>query len=111
MAKKKIEEVSVEVKQEQDMLDLTGVIKAEMDDAKDFIHQVGEERAESTEYYLGNEPESTSSVQSEFISTDVRESILFMLPSIMRTFFGTKKIVEFVPKNAEDIPLAEQQTD
>ena len=32
MAKKKIEEVSVEVKQEQDMLDLTGVIKAEMDD-------------------------------------------------------------------------------
>ena len=55
MAKKKIEEVSVEVKQEQDMLDLTGVIKAEMDDAKDFIHQVGEERAESTEYYLGNE--------------------------------------------------------
>ena len=111
MAKKKIEEVSVEVKQEQDMLDLTGVIKAEMDDAKDFIHQVGEERAESTEYYLGNEPESTSSVQSEFISTDVRESVLFMLPSIMRTFFGTKKIVEFVPKNAEDIPLAEQQTD
>ena len=81
MAKKKIEEVSVEVKQEQDMLNLTGVIKAEMDDAKDFIHQVGEERAESTEYYLGNEPESTSSVQSEFISTDVRESILFMLPS------------------------------
>ena len=44
MAKKKIEEVSVEVKQEQDMLNLTGVIKAEMDDAKDFIHQVEESR-------------------------------------------------------------------
>jgi hypothetical protein len=29
----------------------------------------------------------------------------------MRTFFGTKKIVEFVPKGPEDIPLAEQQTD
>ena len=34
-----------------------------------------------------------------------------MLPSIMRTFFGTKKVVEFVPKGVEDIPLAEQQTD
>jgi hypothetical protein len=34
-----------------------------------------------------------------------------MLPSIMRTFFGTKKIVEFVPKGPEDIQLAEQQTD
>ena len=90
---------------------LTGVLKSEMDDASDFIHMVGAERAESTEYYLGESPEGTSSLQSEFISTDVRESILFMLPSIMRTFFGTKKVVEFVPKGPEDIELAEQQTD
>jgi hypothetical protein len=99
------------VEEEKNMLDLVGVIKSEMDDARDFIHQVGADRAESTEYYLGTEPSSTSSVQSEFVSTDVRESVLFMLPSIMRTFFGTKKIVEFVPKGPEDIPLAEQQTD
>ena len=90
---------------------LAGVLKSEMDDASDFIHMVGAERAESTEYYLGDSPEGTSSLQSEFISTDVRESILFMLPSIMRTFFGTKKVVEFVPKGPEDIQLAEQQTD
>ena len=90
---------------------LAGVLKSEMDDASDFIHMVGAERAESTEYYLGDSPEGTSSLQSEFISTDVRESILFMLPSIMRTFFGTKKVVEFVPKGPEDTQLAEQQTD
>ena len=100
-----------EAQEQNDMIDLVGVIKSEMDDAKDFIHQVGAERAESTEFYLGNEPEGTSSLQSEFVSTDVRESVLFMLPSIMRTFFGTKKIVEFVPKGPEDIQLAEQQTD
>ena len=90
---------------------LAGVLKSEMDDASDFIHMVGAERAESTEYYLGDSPEGTSSLQSEFISTDVRESILFMLPSIMRTFFGTKKVVEFVPKGPEDIQLSEQQTE
>ena len=115
MAKKKyeeeVEESIEEVNEEQDLQDLVGTIKAEMDDAKDFIHQVGEERAESTEYYLGNEPESTSTLQSEFVSTDVRDTVLFMLPSIMRTFFGTKKVVEFVPKGPEDIALAEQQTD
>jgi len=112
MAKKiKETEVMAEAQEQNDMIDLVGVIKSEMDDAKDFIHQVGSERAESTEYYLGNEPEGTSSLQSEFVSTDVRESVLFMLPSIMRTFFGTKKIVEFVPKGPEDIQLAEQQTD
>ena len=112
MAKKvKEEKVMIEMQEATDMENLVGVIKSEMDDAKDFIHQVGQERAESTEYYLGTEPEGTSSLQSEFISTDVRESVLFMLPSIMRTFFGTKKIVEFIPKGPEDIQLAEQQTD
>jgi|TARA_Y100000114_G_scaffold152474_1_gene170821 hypothetical protein len=94
-----------------DTQQLQSIIKSEMDDAKDYIDQIGNARAEATEYYLGNEPEGNSSLQSEFISTDVRDSILFMLPSIMRTFFGTKKVVEFVPKNAEDIPMAEQQTD
>ena len=111
MAKQYKEEISEKVEKETSMENLVGVIKSEMDDASDFIHQVGADRAESTEYYLGNEPEGTSSLQSEFISTDVRESILFMLPSIMRTFFGTKKVVEFVPKGPEDIQLAEQQTD
>ena len=115
MAKKKVKEIEAEIEmqldEESSMIDLVGVIKSEMDDAKDFIHQVGEERAESTEYYLGNEPEATSTLQSEFISTDVRDTVLFMLPNIMRTFFGTKKVVEFVPNGPEDIPLAEQQTD
>ncbi|MDA7517458.1 hypothetical protein N8511_00755 [Akkermansiaceae bacterium] len=112
MAKKyNEEEIMAKVEEDSEMIDLVGVIKSEMDDAKDFIHQVGAERAESTEYYLGNEPENTSSMQSEFVSTDVRESVLFMLPSIMRTFFGTKKIVEFVPKGPEDIEVAQQQTD
>jgi hypothetical protein len=102
--------MEIEVKEEVDMEHLAGVIKSEMDDAKDFIHQVGAERAESTEYYLGNEPAGNSSMQSEYVSTDVRDSVLFMLPSIMRTFFGTKKIVEFVPHGPEDIAIAEQQT-
>ena len=90
----------MQLNEETDLINLTGVIKSEMDDARDFIYQVGEERAESTEYYLGNEPESTSTLQSEFISTDVRDTVLFMLPSIMRTFFGTKKVVEFYTERA-----------
>ena len=74
---------------------LQGILKSELNDAEDYIGQIGQERAESTEYYLGSEPDGTSDLQSEFVSTDVRDSILFMLPSIMRTFFGTKKVVEF----------------
>ena len=90
--------------------DLQSVLKSEFDDAKDYIDAVGRERSEATDYYLGNEPEGSSDMQSEFVSTDVRDTVLFMLPSVMRTFFGTKKAVEFVPTNPEDIPIAEQQT-
>lgn len=91
--------------------ELQGVLKSEMDDAKDFIDQIGEERADATDYYLGHSPEAQSSMQSEYVSTDVRDSVLFMLPSIMRTFFGTNKIVEFIPNGPEDEQLAKQQTE
>ena len=102
---------SEDVSEQEDELELQSIIKSEMDSAKDFIEQIGQERDEATRYYLGKEPSATSELQSEFISTDVRDSILFMLPSIIRTFFGTKKVVEFVPHSAEDIPIAKQQTD
>ena len=97
--------------QEYDTIELTSIIKSEMDDARDFIDQVGQERAENTDYYLGAEPTNESELQSEYVSTDVRDSVLFMMPSIMRTFFGSKKIVEFIPHGPEDVALAEQQTD
>ena len=44
MAKKKVKEIEAEIEmqldEESSMIDLVGVIKSEMDDAKDFIHQV-----------------------------------------------------------------------
>ena len=104
-----IEELQVEDSYNEE--ELQGVLKSEMDDAKDFIDQIDQDRADATDYYLGNSPTAQSSMQSEFVSTDVRDSVLFMLPSIMRTFFGTNKIVEFIPHGPEDIELAKQQTD
>ena len=104
--------VSTEVVEDEfDEEELQSVLKSELDDARDFIDQLGDERAESTEYYLGNSPEGGSDIQSEYVSTDVRDAVLHIMPSLMRTFFGTSKVVEFVPKNQEDIPAAQQQTD
>lgn len=101
----------MDVTENASLEELQGVLKSEMDDAKDFIDQIDEERADATDYYLGNSPSAQSSMQSEFVSTDVRDSVLFMLPSIMRTFFGTNKVVEFIPQGPEDIEVAKQQTE
>ena len=110
----KKENIGDDVSQEENELDtieLQSILKSEMDDAQDFADQLGSERAENTEYYLGDAPGDTGELQSEYVSTDVREAVLHMLPGIMRTFFGTKKVVEYLPKNANDIALSEQQTD
>ena len=96
---------------EYDTDELKSVLQGELSDAVDYNDQLSLDRVDNTEYYLGESPQNISDQQSGFISTDVRDSILYMLPSIMRIFFGAKKIVEFVPKDAEDVKLAEQQTD
>ena len=75
--KKSADNKKEEAAEQTKMLDLGSVLKAEMDDAKDYISQIGEERAESTEYYLGNEPEETSTLQSRFVST----CLLYTSPS------------------------------
>ena len=96
---------------EYDTDELKSIVQGELSDAIDYNDQLSLDRVDNTEYYLGESPANVSDQQSGFISTDVRDSILFMLPSIMRVFFGAKKIVEFVPKNADDVEMAEQQTD
>ena len=78
-----------EVAEASMMLDLSAQLKVEMDDAKDFNNQVGQERAESTEYHLGNDQEATSPMQSYYVLTDARVKLSFMLLSILRTLFGT----------------------
>ena len=96
---------------EYDTDELKSILQGELADAVDYNDQLSIDRVDNTEYYLGESPPNVSDQQSGYISTDVRDSILYMLPSIMRVFFGAKKIVEFVPKNAEDVKMAEQQTD
>ena len=49
--------------------------------------------------------------RSPVVSRDVRDATMAVLPSMMRVFFGSSKPVEFIPKNANDVAMAEQATD
>ena len=94
-----------------DEIELAAVLKAEFDDAEDYIDSIGAERAESTEYYKGTRPEESDAGHSRYVSTDVHDAVSFMMPSLMRIFFGHNRVCEFVPQGAEDVELANQQTD
>jgi len=83
-----------------------------LEDSQTYIDSyLAPEREAAMSYYLaepfGNEEEGRSQV----IMTEVRDTVLAMLPSLLRIFTGGDKILEFVPKNAEDVEAAEQATD
>ena len=73
--------------------------------------QLSYERALAQKYYFsepyGNEVEGRSQV----VSTEVFDTIEWMLPALIRIFASTDKSVEFEPQNEEDAEGAKQATD
>ena len=92
--------------------DLQSIITSEISSAVDFIdNDIGPQRAKATKYYKGEKFGNEEDGRSQIVSHDVRDTIGAIMPSLMRIFFSTDKVVEFVPKNAEDVQRAEQATD
>ena len=75
------------------------------------ITELAPDRAKATDYYkarpFGNEEDG----RSQFIMTEVRDSTLAILPSILRVFFGSDRALEFQPTNAGTQGQADQATD
>jgi len=68
-------------------------------------------RAVATKYYLaepfGNETEGRSQV----VLSVVRDSVLAVIPPIMRVFFSSDRVVEFEPRRPDAVAMAQQATD
>ena len=91
---------------------LESVVRLAIEDAVDFIdNTMSPRRAEAANYYegapLGNEQEGRSQAQT----MDVRDVVQSMLPSLIRIFCGSEKVVEYAPRGPEDIEMAKQATD
>jgi hypothetical protein len=92
--------------------DFQAVVSAEIEDAVTYIDtDLSPARATATAYYrgdpFGNEEEGNSRV----VATEVRDTVNAMLPSVMRVFFSSERVVEFVPRGPEDVQAAEQASD
>jgi hypothetical protein len=69
------------------------------------------DQAKATDYYNGKPFGNEAEGRSRVVSTDVRDTVQAMLPSLMRIFFGGEKAVEYEPRGPDDVELAEQFTD
>ena len=92
--------------------DLEATVGGELNDAVSFVDsELSPVRARAIQYYRGEPFGNEEEGRSQVVSTDVRDTINGIMPSLMKVFFGSKKIVNFVPRNPEDVAAAEQATD
>jgi hypothetical protein len=92
--------------------ELEALVGMELTDAVSFIDaELSPVRARAIQYYRGEPFGNEEEGRSQVVSTDVRDTINGIMPSLMRVFFGSRSVVQFVPRSVEDIPVAEQATD
>ena len=107
-------EISAEMPEGEEMTEeqLQSIVAGEIDDAQSYIDDViSPERAEAGQYYKGEPFGNEEEGRSQVVSMDVRDTVQAMMPSIMRVFFGSSRVVEYAPNGPEDIENAEQATD
>lgn len=92
--------------------DVQAAVKQLAQQAVQYIEEeLGPLREEATKYYLGKPLGNEEKGRSQIISTDVRDTVLGVMPSLMRVFHGPERTVELVPRTAESVAAAEQGTD
>lgn len=92
--------------------ELKAILDSEIHAAMGFLGgQLSEERAEAMDYYLGEPFGNEADGRSQVISRDVAETIEWIMPSLMRIFTTSDKVVEFEPQGPDDEDQAAQETD
>lgn len=83
-----------------------------IDEAVDWHEQNLEpEQALATDYYMGEPFGDEKEGRSQVVMPVVRDVVRMIMPSLMRIFMGSDRVVEFEPEGPEDVALARQQTD
>src|SRR6185295_18236666 len=92
--------------------DIKAIIRAEILSADGQANsELSIERGQNMDYYqgrpFGNEIDGRSSV----VSCDVRDTVEWILPTIVRIFCSNEDAVEFEPETPEDVAAAKQATE
>ena len=86
---------------------INAIVRSEEEDAITYLNEIGEKRATLMDYYnqklFGDEQEG----QSQVVTSDVQDTIEWMLPSLIRTFTQGKVIGKFESSHGD--PESEQE--
>jgi len=76
-----------------------------------YSTELKNQRTEALKYFYGEDFGNELEGRSSYVSPDVRDTILWIMPSLMRIFTGGDNIVRFEPQGPEDEKEADQATD
>jgi len=87
-------------------------VRAMIDDAIDFEESVlGPAREDNLRYFYGELPEQDGDGKSSAVSTDFRDTVMAILPSLIRIFTSTENVVNCSPNYKGQEEMARQCTD
>ena len=105
-------EEDLNVGPQMDEEEFTSQCRAEIDDAVDFLdNHLGPNRTNATEAYYQRQYGDEETGRSQFIDSTIRDTVNAILPSLLKIFFASEKVMEFIPRQPEDVPFAEQASD
>jgi len=90
-----------------------GIVRRMIQDAVQYVDEsLSPQRVEATKYYKGEKFGTEMRGRSQYVSTDLRDTVNGIMPSLLRIFFGNgSRVVEIRPRNSTNEDLAKQQTD
>lgn len=92
--------------------ELKAIVAAEIADAVAFAGgRLAEERRRALDYYLGEPFGNEQEGRSQVVSTDVADTVEWILPSLLRIFTAGEEVVRFEPTGPEDEEVARQATE
>jgi len=92
--------------------DYQAVVTKMIDDAKSFEESVlGPNREDNLEYFYGEIPAPEGDGKSKAVSTDFRDTVMAILPSLIRIFTSSENTVNCKPNSKGQEEMARQCTD
>lgn len=95
-----------------DETELLDILRRKEDAASGYVWgQLGSERETALREFHRQPYGTEQEGWSQIVASDVRDTVEWILPSLLKTFTATDKAVEFEPTEANDVQGAEQATD
>jgi hypothetical protein len=92
--------------------ELKAILSAEIEDSIGHVGgELSEQRRKALDYYLGQPFGNEIEGRSKVVSTDVADTIEWILPSLLRIFTAGDDVVRYEPTGPEDEEVARQATE